>query len=229
MDIVDILGGLLGRKSRTAGRGPDILKDILNRGRQTAPDSRSPEPDDIERQARELEDMLNVSVEHNERRRAEQPRQPERDRSGVPADDSDIAVESPYSRSAEKPSRSPDDTEGFPSDERAVVLVRAMINSAKADGRFSSDEQQSILKQFGSSPEATRFLREELSKPLNVREFADSVPVGMENQVYTMSLIAINVDTSAESAYLRDLAQSLRISDSVRDQLHQRYGVAQLG
>lgn len=59
---------------------------------------------------------------------------------------------------------------------------------------------------------------------MDVREFAWSVPIGMEQQVYTMSLIAIDLDTSREASYFIDLAHGLRIPANVREEIHQRLG-----
>ena len=46
----------------------------------------------------------------------------------------------------------------------------------------------------------------------------------MEQQVYTMSLIAIDLDTNREARYLTQLADALRIPADVREQIHQRLG-----
>jgi uncharacterized membrane protein YebE (DUF533 family) len=48
------------------------------------------------------------------------------------------------------------------------------------------------------------------------------VPVGMEQQVYSMSLIAIDVDSDRERSYLRDLAHGLRLPADVCDQIKER-------
>jgi uncharacterized membrane protein YebE (DUF533 family) len=46
----------------------------------------------------------------------------------------------------------------------------------------------------------------------------------MEQQVYTMSLIAIDLDTGEEAKYMMELAESLRLPAEVREQIHQRLG-----
>lgn len=109
--------------------------------------------------------------------------------------------------------------------DEALVLVRAMINAAKADGTVSQEEQQAILQKLANPTQETiDFLRQEFSLPVNVRDFAWSVPLGMEQQVYTMSLAAINLDTNPEADYLRDLAHGLRLDAQFCNDLHQRYG-----
>jgi uncharacterized membrane protein YebE (DUF533 family) len=45
----------------------------------------------------------------------------------------------------------------------------------------------------------------------------------MEQQVYAMSLIAIDVDAQSESKYLSELAHGLRLPSEVREQIQQRY------
>ncbi|MBX3437206.1 MAG: DUF533 domain-containing protein [Planctomycetaceae bacterium] len=238
MNAIDILGDLLGKKAGGGPGGlPDILKDILKPGKRpeprtrpethrpadSAPDPRAPR--DIASDARDLEDMLNVSPERAAPRRSpvsEQPAAPSRRTPGDARGSTDRPVAPVPSREPRWPSSTPRE---HPSEnEQALVLARAMMNAAKADGQISSAEQQRILDHFGSdSPDAIRFLRDELSKPLDVREFAWSVPLGMEQQVYAISLIAIDVDSGAESDYLQDLAHGLRLPAEVCEQLRQRF------
>lgn len=109
--------------------------------------------------------------------------------------------------------------------DEALVMIRAMVNAAKADGRVTQAEQQAILDRMSQpSPAALSFLRNEFSQPLDVREFCWSVPLGMEQQVYTLTLATIDLDTGAEADYLRDLAHGLRLAPEFCNQLHQRYG-----
>jgi uncharacterized membrane protein YebE (DUF533 family) len=67
-----------------------------------------------------------------------------------------------------------------------------------------------------------------LAQPLDVRDFAWSVPLGMEVQILTMSLAAIDVDNQAEVDYLRELAHGLRLSSEVCNQVASRYGAPAL-
>lgn len=194
MDMIDILGGLLGHKQSRGGRGGDALNDIFQRG--STPQSGS-QPTDIAREAKELEDLLNVAKD----------RQP--------------GTARPVPQSTSSPSRSGQPT----TDEQALILIRAMVNAAKADGQLDREEQEKIIKQLRNpTSEHIQFLRDEFQRPLDVRGFALSVPVGMEQQVYTMSLIAIDLDTGKEAKYLKELADNLRLSSDVREQIHQRLG-----
>jgi hypothetical protein len=248
VDAIDILGSLLGKKSGEGGLGGKILKDILLGGSQrtapAAPPNPSPRtsypdrggreyaPSDFSSQARELEDLLNVA---NGRRtgRVEEQR-PHMPPVGAPGPREDY----PY---AERPDPRYESTRTVPAPrtsapppsrpspsrqvEQAEILIRAMINAAKADGEISPDEQEKILAQLSSpTPEAINFLRREFSQPLDVREFAWSVPLGLEQQVYTMSLIGMRLDRQSEAQYLSDLAHGLRIPPNVRQQIHRHYG-----
>jgi hypothetical protein len=217
MDMVDILGSLLRHKTSQGGKGGDALNDIFRRGSQRPPggsqrspggsqrspggSQRSPsgsQPIDIGRKAKELEELLNVA----------------KDRQSA----------SPTSPSAAPPSV-PTGRQQPGGEQQALILIRAMINAAKADGRLDQHEQESILKQLRNpTAENIQFLREEFQRPLDARGFALSVPVGMEQQVYTMSLIAINLDTGEEATYLMELAENLRLPADVREQIHQRLG-----
>jgi len=204
MDAIDILGSLLGHKSSRAGKGTDVLTEIFRGGSKKS--SPAPRPSDISQQAKELEDLLNVANERQSRPgSAPVPTQP---------------------HSSPRPDTGFRETTSPSSDnEKAQILVCAMVNAAKSDGQIDQAEQKSILDRLHNpSPDVIQFLREEFQKPLNVREFAMSVPIGMEQQVYTMSLIAIDLDTGSEAKYLMELAEALRLPMEVREQIHQRLG-----
>jgi hypothetical protein len=226
MNAIEILNEILrGGQRRSEGQKPsapsgsDIFKDIFGRGgtkRQAGP--APPSQSDIDRQARELEDMLGVG----------------RDRSGPsPSSSAGSASRSgtDWGRTIPPVSKTPvplPETSGndpMRQDAEAQVLIRAMVNAAKADGRLTREEQDAILNRLGgASREAIAFLQRELDAALDVREFAWSVPLGMELKVYAMSLAAIDLDTKSESDYLNQLAHGLRLPADVRAQIHQRYG-----
>ncbi|MCA9184852.1 MAG: DUF533 domain-containing protein [Pirellulaceae bacterium] len=243
MDAMDILGGLLGSKSGGGGLGAKILRDILAGGRSSggqapqqpsSPSSRTTSSGpprgsrfDTDRSARDLEDLLNVAQDRHHQRtgqpRTHPPAAPPR-----PAPSPPSRGGNPFGRASENTGRTYEHDQ-LDENDRAVVLIRAMVNASKADGQISQDEQQKILNQLGgATQEVVQFLREEFARPLDVREFAWSVPLGMEEQVYTLSLVAIDLDTNPEAAYLAELAHGLRIPRDVRDALHQRVGAPTL-
>lgn len=113
--------------------------------------------------------------------------------------------------------------------EEATVLIRAMINAAKADGRVDREETENVLQRLGDiTQDEIDFVRQELAHPLDVEGFIRSVPRGMEQQVYAMSLLAIDLDTNPEAKYLHQLAQGLGISPQVCNQINQQLGAPQL-
>ncbi len=222
MDAIEILGSLLGHKTSRPGKGTDVLTEIFRGGSRKSPSPKaSPQPSprssprsspkprssDISQQARELEELLNVANQ----------RQSPPSRS-APASPRSQPASRPGADYRESPSSSADN-------EKARILVRTMVNAAKADGNIDQDEQQRILERLHNpSPDAIQFLRDEFQRPLNVREFATSVPIGMEQQVYSISLIAVDLDTGSEAKYLMELAEALRIPQPVREQIHQQMG-----
>ena len=98
-------------------------------------------------------------------------------------------------------------------EQRALLIVRAMINAAKADGQIDPQEVERIsakLGEAGSDQEARAFLAQEMQTPIDsdaITRQATSPELAV--QVYAASLLAIEVDTAAERAYLRDLAARL--------------------
>lgn len=97
----------------------------------------------------------------------------------------------------------------------ATTYIRAMIAAANADGRIDDSEKQRIfgaLKQGGLEAEAEAFLQHELGQPASIDELAAAVSSPEEAaQVYTAARIAIEPDTSGESAFLAALAGRLGI------------------
>ena len=105
--------------------------------------------------------------------------------------------------------------------DEAVLMVRAMINAAKSDGRIDSDEQQNVINQLGEvTQDEIDFLRREFSAPLDVAEFARSVPSSLHQQVYAISVTAIDLDTSSEARYLHELAQCFELSPQKCNAIH---------
>lgn len=114
-------------------------------------------------------------------------------------------------------------------EEQAKLIIRAMINSAKADGKIDQKEQDNIIAKMGDiDAEEAEFIRSEFQAPLDVNGFVRSVPRGMEQQIYTLSLAAIDLDTQQEAQYLHQLAQGFGISQETSNQLHEQVGAPKL-
>jgi uncharacterized membrane protein YebE (DUF533 family) len=107
---------------------------------------------------------------------------------------------------------------------RAMLMIRAMITAAKADGEIDPQERQRImgrLEEAGADPEAQAFVRDEMAKPVDLQAIVsavDSPHTAIE--AYAASLFAIDVDTPAEAAYMRQLAQGLGLNPTLVQELH---------
>jgi uncharacterized membrane protein YebE (DUF533 family) len=238
MNAIDILGSLLGggrsggNKRGGNGVGADILSEILGGNRAPAPPSntggaRANAPMSPE----QLEEMLGVGRSSGGAQPA--PSQPQsrsqptqQQPRGIPQPQS---TQLPTDIFGQRQRQTPKVNLSVPKpgplsdNDQAVLLIRAMINSAKVDGEISEDEQNTILGQVGdTSPETIQFLRTEFARPLNVNEYAQSLPVGMEEKAYGISLMAIKLDSKEEADYMRQLARALRITPETCNQLHQQ-------
>ncbi|RUM66740.1 MAG: hypothetical protein DSZ06_02685 [Sulfurospirillum sp.] len=113
-----------------------------------------------------------------------------------------------------------------PSEEKkAEVLLYAMLNAAKADGKIDKEEEEKLTKHIGdASEEEIKIVKDAIESPLDVDAFVATVPEGMEEQVYIMSLAAINLDTQAEAQYLDTLREKLGISRETANLIHQKAG-----
>ena len=112
----------------------------------------------------------------------------------------------------------------------ATLTVQAMINAAKADGHIDKQETERLvgkLREDGITDEEQRFVLEEMRKPMDTDAIVQAVPnEQVAAQIYTASLMAINVDTDAEKRYMQELASKLGLNRQVMALLHQAVGMA---
>lgn len=224
-----------GGQQRRGNPGPDILKDILGgspaggrgssggvqfpgvlkEGRGGSSGSKVPSE-------AELEDMLGVGRSSPQSQQAPQSRQAPT-RQSAPSNTGRGGASSDIF--GQQPTQQPPQLSQA-EQEQMEVLIRAMIYAGKADGRIDAKEQQAIVERIGNTNEATiQFLRKEFAAATSVRDFAWSVPLGMESAIYAASLSTIDVDTQEEVDYLRELAHGLRLQPKLCNQIHQQYGV----
>ena len=108
------------------------------------------------------------------------------------------------------------------------ILVKAMVNAAKSDHKIDADEQKKIMEFMGKMSDKERlFLEKEMSKSLNLKTFLKEIPKGMEQQVYYMSLFAIDLDIESEVLYLESLAKGLGLSSEIVDDIHQQLALVE--
>lgn len=114
-------------------------------------------------------------------------------------------------------------------DAAAGLMLSAMIQAAKSDGKIDADEQKRLFDKMGdASREEIRFLQQELQAPVDVQGLARRVPDGMEQPVYTMSVLAIDLDNRNEAQYLHDLATALNLDRATVNDVHATLGVRAL-
>lgn len=231
MNPMDILGGLLKKRSgRSSGGGGGgglggvLLDSILKGGRKrqttSAPaDMRRPsgspairrDPDHEEFDS--LEDLLHYSKKKHSSRR------------GWQAEKEEFPAAVPEMPQRQSRMQAEYDGNPEPFNSKAKLLVVAMINAAKADGRIEDDEQSQIIQQLGElSQDEIQFLRSEFARKTDVRDFAWSVPLGMEEQIYAVSLMAIDVDRQSEMDYLKQLAHGFRMTADRCNRIHAEFG-----
>jgi uncharacterized membrane protein YebE (DUF533 family) len=103
-------------------------------------------------------------------------------------------------------------------------LLRAMIAAAKADGHIDNTEQANIFAQMDKlnvSADDKVFVMDELRRPLDVDAVASAARTPEEAaEIYTVSLLAIDVDNPSERAYLSLLAARLNLEDKLVAHLH---------
>jgi hypothetical protein len=250
MNPFDILNEII-KSGNSQGRGgggnprPEIVRDILvggpsqssGRSQGGSPQERVQFPGVFREgqgsgngrpSAKDIEDMLGVGRSSPSQPSPSQPAPvPPSRRVETPAPRSggapqgDIFGQEPTKPAVEESSAS--------EREQVIVLIRAMIHAAKADGRIDAQEQQAILERVGNTNQDTiQFLRQEFANATNARDFAWSVPLGMEAAVYAASISSITIDQQSEVDYLKELAHGLRLSPKICNQIHQQYGIRPL-
>ena len=242
MTAIEILGTLLrGRRggnpqgaARESQQGGDILEDILGGGSNEAEEEevRAEAPDEAPASQTRSSGKASGSVLDTWRREGfdppAPPPQPAKPKPAtVPAPVPTVPASQDRWKSSDSILRRPPPPAPVENDEdEAVHLIRAMINAARADGDMDKAEEQKILRHLGEpTPEVVNFIRNEFEKPLDVREFAWNIPLGLEAKVYSLSLAVMTMDSRAESSYLSELAHGLRMSPATCQQIHQRLGV----
>ena len=252
MDAVRILGDLLGNRQFSRGRGSNILENIVRgAGRnaalpramprqhaQAGPVNQSP-----------LGGLIRAAVEGYVR--GKQPRDSTLNRPGYRRGYGGSGYggagyggagyrNRPANRSYVRPGvrplprvPNPGDCR-FPNDQAAAnaqaqLLIRAMIYAARSDGRVDGRERKSIKQRIGRmTPEDRRWLDYEFDRPVDVRLFAREVPPGLEDEVYAISLTAIDLDTNREARYLHDLAHELGLNHEHVNYIHAQVGARPL-
>jgi uncharacterized membrane protein YebE (DUF533 family) len=109
-------------------------------------------------------------------------------------------------------------------------LLRAMIAAAKSDGHVDADEQARIFAEMDKLPLAAddkAFVMDELRAKLDIDAVAGAAETPEEAaEIYTASLLAIDIDNAAERGYLAMLAARLKLDDALVAHLQQTVAAA---
>ncbi len=115
-------------------------------------------------------------------------------------------------------------------EDSAGLMIRAMIMAARCDGEIDGTERETLMATIGedASPEDMAFVKAAMEAPVSARQIADDTPQGMETQVYSMSLMAIEPDHPEEAKYLHELATALGIGPATINEIHDSFGAQRL-
>jgi hypothetical protein len=109
----------------------------------------------------------------------------------------------------------------------AGLMLSAMLQAAKCDGRIDEGEKKKILAALGdASREELEFVNRELSFPVDVQALVRQVPKGLENQIYAVSVIGIDLDSQKEAEYLAALGSALGIGPREANAIHAKLSIA---
>jgi uncharacterized membrane protein YebE (DUF533 family) len=111
-------------------------------------------------------------------------------------------------------------------EELGLILVRAMIASARSDGKLDAKESQAIFERIESlplDPDDRSLLIEEMGRPVDMDAIVNSAKTPeVAAEIYIASIMAIDVDTAAEQSYLRMLAARLKLPQDLVTELHRQ-------
>jgi uncharacterized membrane protein YebE (DUF533 family) len=126
--------------------------------------------------------------------------------------------------STDNPSSEPDE------EETAGLMIRAMIMAARSDGEIDPTEKKMIMSTIGenASRDDMAFVQAAMTAPVDSGAIAGDTPKGLETQVYSMSVMAIEPDNRNEAQYLHGLASALGIGAATVNEIHDSFGVPRL-
>ncbi|MBY5991988.1 tellurite resistance TerB family protein [Ferrimonas balearica] len=104
-----------------------------------------------------------------------------------------------------------------------MTLIRAMIAAARCDGRLDAQESQAIFQRIEMlelDPASKNLLIQEMGQPVDMDAIVNSATCPeVAAEIYAASVLAIDVDTTAERAYLGMLAARLQLPPGLANEL----------
>ena len=114
--------------------------------------------------------------------------------------------------------------------EQGLLILRSMIAAARADGKLDGDEMNRVLghaEELDLDPESRSRLLDELRSPVDMDRLVQSATTDeLKAEVYAAALLAIEVDTEAEKAYLAMLRARLGLDEGLVARLHEQVEAA---
>jgi uncharacterized membrane protein YebE (DUF533 family) len=111
----------------------------------------------------------------------------------------------------------------------AGLMLKAMLQAAKCDGELDDVEKQKIMEALGeAAPEDVAFVNRELAAPVDVAGLVRHVPKGLEQQIYTVSVLGIDLDSQSEARYLASLSKALGMNPQSVNAIHAKLGLPAL-
>lgn len=108
----------------------------------------------------------------------------------------------------------------------AALMLRAMVQAAMADGTLDEAERAKLMQHMdNATQDEITFVSNLMDQPVDVPALAADVPDGMEEKVYLISLMAIDLDSHAEAQYLHTLATALGLGQTVVNDIHSQAGL----
>lgn len=105
-----------------------------------------------------------------------------------------------------------------------ATLISAMIAAAKADGKIDGQEHQAIFSKIEETQlenDEKAFLFDQLNRPMDIDSLvAAATSKEQAVEIYLASLMAIDLDTLAEKAYLSMLAARLNLEEDLVNHIH---------
>ena len=111
----------------------------------------------------------------------------------------------------------------------AEIILLAMIDAAKADGQVDAEEFNKIMnniKSSGVGQDGVNYVLQKLQGPMETAKIVSATKgrPDLAAQVYSASLMTIDVDTDAEKNYLAKLAASMGLNSQVIQNIEQLTG-----
>jgi len=111
----------------------------------------------------------------------------------------------------------------------AALMLKAMVQAAKSDGKLDQTEKQKLMQNLGEAdPKEIAFVNDLLAQPVDIEALVNATPRELEEQVYLMSLMAIDLDSQPEAQYLDQLAKALGLDQASVNHIHDQAGAQRL-